>query len=154
MFKTVDCNGISRRCPHILIGSSLIYPWIVILCVIPVCHYLQGEEENAEHWYSSGVPIADFYPFFSCVIHTHTTFYTLRHNNRAFQHFVFAVSCLGELCSSIADCKGSSPEVECFGGICQCAEDYSGTDEGQCIKCKLWLSFEIQIVNGTGYFPE
>lgn len=46
------------------------------------------------------------------------------------------VSCLGESCSSIDDCKGGEPNVACTEGICQCADGYTGTDEGQCVSRK------------------
>lgn len=52
----------------------------------------------------------------------------------------FSVSCLGEACDTVDDCKGNSPEVDCIIGICVCAANYIATNDGQCIARKHSLN--------------
>lgn len=55
------------------------------------------------------------------------------------------MSCLGESCTSVDDCKGSLPSVECINGTCQCAVGYTGTDLGQCFEGENTLFIECCI---------
>ena len=45
-----------------------------------------------------------------------------------------SVSCLGESCTDVDDCKGTAPSVNCIGGTCKCAVGYSATIEGVCLQ--------------------
>ena len=45
-----------------------------------------------------------------------------------------SVSCLGESCTDVDDCKGTAPSVNCIGGTCKCAVGYSATNEGVCLQ--------------------
>ena len=45
------------------------------------------------------------------------------------------VSCLGEPCDSVNDCKGNPPGVICD-GVCQCSPEYVPSQEGLCLERK------------------